>query len=248
MWQTGEEQGLRARSAGFRPTAPLQCRRAQQCAWQAVTPCHEGLVLPSFAVVQCCTCSATGFFSFFCSAAGLGQVKPQLNLQAAQCLHVWHMHALHNVCCVRAQFHRQGWQGLCCVFSCRWFGAGSASTCAVLAASSQLPTKQRADLQPYTVQMYTSHLRGAGTDANVSINAIGATGSSGWQELPVRHSAFEQGQVGGCCWWRSASTARECELCVECRKFVVHHWDSRNKMTTPSSTVDIICSQAAVCG
>lgn len=52
-------------------------------------------------------------------------------------------------------------------------------------------------MQPYTVRVFTSHLRGAGTDANVAINAIGAAGSSGWLELPARQSAFEQGQVRG---------------------------------------------------
>jgi hypothetical protein len=65
----------------------------------------------------------------------------------------------------------------------------------VLTATSQLPATLGAGLQPYTVRVFTSHLRGAGTDANVCINAIGVSGSSGWRELPARQGTFEQGQV-----------------------------------------------------
>lgn len=65
----------------------------------------------------------------------------------------------------------------------------------MLTAASQLPPTLGARLQPYTVRVFTSRLRGAGTDANVCINAIGVSGSSGWKELPAREGTFEQGQV-----------------------------------------------------
>lgn len=84
-----------------------------------------------------------------------------------------------------------------CIQPCahRWFDSAAGTTRAVLAGSSQLP-KQGADLKPYTVRVFTSRLRGAGTDANVAINAIGLLGASGWRELPAHHSTcLQQGQV-----------------------------------------------------
>jgi hypothetical protein len=77
----------------------------------------------------------------------------------------------------------------------RWFDLAAGTVSAVLTASSQLPAKQGDELQPYTVRVFTSHLRGAGTDGIVCINAVGVSGSSGWKELPARQSTFEQGQV-----------------------------------------------------
>jgi hypothetical protein len=97
---------------------------------------------------------------------------------------------------------------LCLLTHCfRWFDLAAGTTTAVLTASSQLPAKQAADQGPYTVKVYTTHLRGAGTDSNVCINAIGTAGSSGWRELPARQGTFEHGQVrppratvtGHCC-------------------------------------------------
>jgi hypothetical protein len=66
----------------------------------------------------------------------------------------------------------------------------------VLSASSQLPSKQGRELRPFTVRVFTSRLRGAGTDANIAIKAVGASGTSSWTELPARHSTFQQAQVG----------------------------------------------------
>lgn len=84
---------------------------------------------------------------------------------------------------------------LCLRLVHRWFDSAAGTVSAVLTASSQLPAKQGGALQPYTVRVFTSHLRGAGTDANVCINAVGVSGSSGWKELPAKQSTFEQGQV-----------------------------------------------------
>lgn len=78
---------------------------------------------------------------------------------------------------------------------CRWFDSAAGTTSAVLTVSSQLAVKAGAELRPYTVRVFTSHLRGAGTDANICINAIGVSGSSGWKELPAKQGTFEQGQV-----------------------------------------------------
>lgn len=83
----------------------------------------------------------------------------------------------------------------CCVLcmACRWLDAAAATV--VLNGSSQLPAKQGAELKPYHIRVFTSRIRGAGTDANVFIKTIGLSGAGDWTELPARQSTFQQGQV-----------------------------------------------------
>lgn len=53
----------------------------------------------------------------------------------------------------------------------------------------------------YTLRVRTSDVRGAGTDAGVSVMLVGEGGSSGWHNLLANGSTFERGQV------RAAATA-----------------------------------------
>jgi hypothetical protein len=70
-----------------------------------------------------------------------------------------------------------------------------------LPAALELPS--RTSVVPYLVQVTTSDLKGAGTDANIEINLSGLKGESGWRRLVGNHNMFERGQVGGrrrgCC-------------------------------------------------
>eukprot|EP00775_Hariotina_reticulata_P013433 gene13433-13561_t len=75
----------------------------------------------------------------------------------------------------------------------RWLDSSHGMT-AVLAASRAPPYKPGSILQPYAVHVFTSDVKGAGTDSNVSINLMGVKDSSGWQELRAKHDTFERGQ------------------------------------------------------
>eukprot|EP00878_Enallax_costatus_P043853 GHUV01051949.1.p1 GENE.GHUV01051949.1~~GHUV01051949.1.p1 ORF type:complete len:660 (+),score=218.20 GHUV01051949.1:276-2255(+) len=44
------------------------------------------------------------------------------------------------------------------------------------------------------IRIYTSKVKGAGTDANVSLNVIGVKGSSGWHQLRAKQDSFERGK------------------------------------------------------
>jgi len=66
---------------------------------------------------------------------------------------------------------------------------------AVLAASRTPPCKPGGSLQAFAVHVFTSDVKGAGTDSNVSVNLIGVKGNSGWQELRAKHDTFERGKV-----------------------------------------------------
>lgn len=46
------------------------------------------------------------------------------------------------------------------------------------------------------IKVFTSDVKGAGTDANISVNVMGLKGHSGWQQLRARQDSFERGQVG----------------------------------------------------
>jgi hypothetical protein len=46
------------------------------------------------------------------------------------------------------------------------------------------------------VKVYTSDVKGAGTDANIAVNVMGLKGHSGCQQLRARQESFERGQVG----------------------------------------------------
>ncbi|KAG1662011.1 hypothetical protein FOA52_009500 [Chlamydomonas sp. UWO 241] len=45
----------------------------------------------------------------------------------------------------------------------------------------------------YTIRVFTSDLKGAGTDANIEINLLGEGGDTGYQPLLSNHDAFERG-------------------------------------------------------
>jgi hypothetical protein len=50
---------------------------------------------------------------------------------------------------------------------------------------------------PYVVRVFTSDLKGAGTDASIDVGVIGSRGETGWHRLVANHDTFERAQVGG---------------------------------------------------
>lgn len=44
-------------------------------------------------------------------------------------------------------------------------------------------------------QVHTSDLKGAGTDAGIEVNLLGATGETGYHPLMANYDTFERGQV-----------------------------------------------------
>eukprot|EP00878_Enallax_costatus_P043429 GHUV01051407.1.p1 GENE.GHUV01051407.1~~GHUV01051407.1.p1 ORF type:complete len:166 (-),score=42.07 GHUV01051407.1:613-1110(-) len=76
----------------------------------------------------------------------------------------------------------------------RWFDASHGLT-ATLSTSPKPPTGQDDSQLPYMIRIYTSKVKGAGTDANVSLNVIGVKGSSGWHQLRAKQDSFERGKV-----------------------------------------------------
>jgi hypothetical protein len=48
---------------------------------------------------------------------------------------------------------------------------------------------------PYVVRVFTSDLKGAGTDASIDVGLIGSRGETGWHRLLANHDTFERAQV-----------------------------------------------------
>lgn len=78
---------------------------------------------------------------------------------------------------------------------CRWFDSAHGFT-ATLPCSAKPPGRPDDGQLPYLIRVFTSGVKGAGTDANISLNLMGLKGSSGWQQLHARQEAFERGKVG----------------------------------------------------
>ncbi|CAD7695657.1 unnamed protein product, partial [Ostreobium quekettii] len=77
------------------------------------------------------------------------------------------------------------------LFLCRsWLGGGAPAR-VVLEPSA----RGRGDRDDYAVSVATSDVKGAGTDADVSLNLCGSEGSTGFQRLWAEHDTFERGKV-----------------------------------------------------
>jgi hypothetical protein len=72
----------------------------------------------------------------------------------------------------------------------RWLSS-EAGLRATLTPSSVDP---RSTVREYNVSVYTGNMKGAGTDAGVTLELIGTSGSSGPQRLTAQHDTFERGQ------------------------------------------------------
>jgi hypothetical protein len=83
---------------------------------------------------------------------------------------------------------------LLCYIRCRWFDAAHGFS-ASLACSSRAPGRPDEGQLPYIVKVFTSDVKGAGTDANITVNVMGLKGHSGWQQLRARQDSFERSQV-----------------------------------------------------
>ena len=47
------------------------------------------------------------------------------------------------------------------------------------------------------LKVFTSNIKGAGTDSNVDVNIIGERGETGFNRLVANYDTFERGQVNG---------------------------------------------------
>eukprot|EP00775_Hariotina_reticulata_P001782 gene1782-2116_t len=81
-------------------------------------------------------------------------------------------------------------------FPCgQWFAAdqGDGVTTRILQASAGVPVSSTQLVNLYKLNVKTSDVRGAGTDANVSVTLIGSAGSSGPHKLESSKNNFERG-------------------------------------------------------
>jgi hypothetical protein len=65
-----------------------------------------------------------------------------------------------------------------------------------VAAVLKLPCQAAAGC---ALQVKTSDMKGAGTDANIDVELRGSNGGSGWKRLLANYDTFERGQVRPCC-------------------------------------------------
>ncbi|WIA17082.1 hypothetical protein OEZ85_013981 [Tetradesmus obliquus] len=124
---------------------------------------------------------------------GLEVVQPsalKVELQGASLNPDWHLS--HVMCTVLEG--EEGSEGQKWYFNAeRWFDAAHGFS-ASLPCSSRPPGRPDEGQLPYVIKVFTSDVKGAGTDANISVNVMGLKGHSGWQQLRARQDSFERGQ------------------------------------------------------